>query len=374
MLRTVTAAPDTVTTVSAPDRLAGLDGLRAISIALVLGGHLAGTQFCYSLESYARLGDLANLGVRIFFVISGYLITSLLVAEHDRTGRISLGWFYVRRSLRILPAFLTFLCVVALLKASGVIALRAGDLVHAVTFTMNVHPDRAWWVGHLWSLSVEEQFYVIWPVALIALGIRQGLLGAACIFALAPMVRIAIALWVPTQLPTMGESFPTIADAIATGCLAAGLQRSLVTQAWFQRIITARAMLIITGVAILVLNSKAGGRLRIAAFETAINVLIALAVLRVTLNLDGTLSRLLNSRPVVFVGTLSYSLYLWQQLFLNRESQASVSAFPVNLILAGAAAAASYYVIERPSLHLRRRLERHWSRARTVAVPHAMVP
>jgi peptidoglycan/LPS O-acetylase OafA/YrhL len=354
-------------------RIAGIDGLRAISIALVLGGNLAGTRYGYSVESFARFGDLANLGVRVFFVISGYLITILLLAEHAETGRISLPWFYVRRSLRILPAFFAFMSAVVVSRATGVIGLRPGDLVHALTFTMNVHPDRSWWVGHLWSLSVEEQFYLIWPVSLVVFGLRRGLMGAAAVIALAPVTRVSIALWWPGQLPSMGESFPTIADAIATGCLAAGIQRSLSASPWFQRILTGRATLFVAAVAIVALNHKAGGRLRIAAFETAINVLIALVVLRATLNMDGMFSRLLSSRGVVFVGTLSYSLYLWQQLFLNGHSESWACAFPLNLVLTVSTAIASYVLVERPTLNLRRRLEQHWAAGRSIAVHSRML-
>src|SRR5260221_2596508 len=216
-----------------PRRIAGLDGLRAISIALVLTGHLAGTKFCYPRAVYEQFGDLANLGVRVFFVISGYLITALLLDEHHKTGSISLRQFYLRRTLRIFPAFFAFMAAIVLLNARGLIDLFPGDLLHAASFTMNYHYVRAWWVGHLWSLSVEEQFYALWPAVLLLLGIRRGLKGAAIALAAAPIVRVAIVLWRPSQVPGIGEWFPTAADTIATGCLMAGLQGSSFARAGF---------------------------------------------------------------------------------------------------------------------------------------------
>ncbi len=203
-------------------RIPGLDGLRAISIILVLGGHLAGTRNCYSAALYGKFGDLANLGVRVFFVISGYLITTLLLKEYAKTQTVSLKNFYIRRTLRIFPAFYTFLLAMTFVQAWGLISLKSGDLLHAFTYTTNYHYDSSWWIGHTWSLSVEEQFYLLWPALLLLLGIRRGLFAAGALVFMAPVVRIAVWYLWPAQRAGIGWSFPTIADTIATGCLLAG--------------------------------------------------------------------------------------------------------------------------------------------------------
>jgi peptidoglycan/LPS O-acetylase OafA/YrhL len=122
------------------NRIPGLDGLRAVSILFVLSGHLVGNPF----------GDLANLGVRVFFVISGYLITLLLIREEGKTGTVSLRQFYARRALRIFPASYSLVLVVTAAYILGVIDLHRGDLLHAYTYTMNYSVDRSWWLGHLW--------------------------------------------------------------------------------------------------------------------------------------------------------------------------------------------------------------------------------
>ncbi|MEO7329892.1 MAG: acyltransferase, partial [Minicystis sp.] len=151
-------------------RIPSLDGLRAISILVVLFGHMAGTRnFAFSFLDRLPTSELANFGVRVFFVISGFLITRLLFEEHARSGTVSLRGFYLRRTLRIFPAFYVFVAVVLVLDRLGKITLLPYDALTALTYTMNFHPtaSRSWQVGHLWSLSVEEQFYLLWPAIVL---------------------------------------------------------------------------------------------------------------------------------------------------------------------------------------------------------------
>jgi peptidoglycan/LPS O-acetylase OafA/YrhL len=335
-------------------RIPGLDGLRAISIVLVLSGHLAGTRNCYSLAFYTKFGDLANLGVRVFFVISGYLITTLLLKEYEKTQTISLRNFYMRRTLRIFPAFYAFLLAMTVVHAWGSISFKPGDLLHAFTYTINYHYDRSWWIGHTWSLSVEEQFYLLWPALLLLLGIRRGLYAAGAVVLLAPVVRIAVFYLWPAQRVGIGESFPTIADTIATGCLLAGTRKWLDLQPWFRKLLDIRWFAVVP-LLIIAINAKPGGRLRISVLETIINLLIAACVARYTTKTDGPAAKFLNSRLAVAIGILSYSLYLWQQPFLNRQSAGWIAAFPVNIVLAVLAALLSYLVVEKPLLDLRSR-------------------
>jgi peptidoglycan/LPS O-acetylase OafA/YrhL len=167
-------------------RVPCLDGLRAISISLVLLDHLPGCSgFPISLEQEHawKLSGVGTLGVGVFFVISGYLITTLLLRELTNRGGIDLGKFYFRRTLRIFPAYFALVGLVGGLAAAGVIQLLPGDLLHAVTYTMNYHSPRAWWLGHAWSLAVEEQFYLLWPAVLLLFGRERGLYGALAVVA-----------------------------------------------------------------------------------------------------------------------------------------------------------------------------------------------
>jgi peptidoglycan/LPS O-acetylase OafA/YrhL len=296
--------------------------------------------------------------VRIFFVISGYLITTLLLKGYEKTGSISLREFYKRRTLRIFPAFYSFLLVLIIGNYAGLISFRPGDLVHAATYTVNFHYDRSWWIGHIWSLSVEEQFYLLWPAVLVLLGIRRGLTVALWAVIAAPLVRLAVFYMLPSQRIGIGESFPTIADTIATGCLLAGYGPWLQRQELYQRILRSSWFGVIPLLAIR-LAVRHEGRIQMAVGETLLNVAIALVIARCTSTKDGWVGRVLNCRPFVYIGVWSYSLYLFQQLFLNRHSESLIATFPLNLVLTFCAALACHYCVEKPFLSLRDHKRKH---------------
>jgi len=161
-----------------------------VSIALVVLGHLCGTSGFALPGSFANTLALGELGVGVFFVISGFLITKLLLEEAEGTGRISLLRFYLRRTFRIFPPYYAFILVLIVLDAARWITLSSGDLVHTLTYTANYHAGRSWNVGHAWSLSVEEQFYLLWPAVLLVLGRWGGLRVALAFIAAAPLVRL----------------------------------------------------------------------------------------------------------------------------------------------------------------------------------------
>ena len=150
-------------------RIPSLDGLRAISIGMVLTAHLAAS--VTALEHRPLLlytiGN-GNRGVSVFFVISGFLITSLLLKERELTGKISLRDFYLRRAFRILPPFWVFLACIAVIWKLRIIETSWTNLGVALIFLRDYIPGD-WWTGHSWSLSVEEQFYLLWPAILVFL-------------------------------------------------------------------------------------------------------------------------------------------------------------------------------------------------------------
>jgi peptidoglycan/LPS O-acetylase OafA/YrhL len=363
-----------VTKTAAPTRIPSLDGLRAISIGLVLVDHLRGSRDFPMIDAWLPFGggSLGNLGVRAFFVISGFLITSLLLEERRKTGRISLSMFYLRRTLRIFPAFYTFLLAMSVLAAAQIISLRPGDMLHAVTYTINYHYDRSWWLGHIWSLSVEEQFYLIWPFLIVLAGTRKAMMGAAAVVLAAPVLRLGMLMLYPGKHAWMGEAFPLVADALATGCLLAGFREELFATRCYRGILESRVFGSIPLLAF-VANSYPGGRTHSAILDTAINLAIAITVDRYV-RMPGTVTgRFLNWQPVAFVGVLSYSLYLWQQPILHHRD--TLLPFPINLVCVIALAWLSYRFVETPWLALRRRLEGHLQRraagaASNVAGPH----
>jgi peptidoglycan/LPS O-acetylase OafA/YrhL len=336
--------------------------LRAISIGLVLLAHLVGTRsFPLTLTSGSLL-SLGELGVHVFFVISGFLITRLLLEELAGTGRISLTEFYFRRTMRIFPAYYTFLLAVFALAAFGAVKLAPRDMLHTLTYTSNYYLARSWYVGHTWSLSVEEQFYLIWPALLVLAGRRRALMLAACTVLMAPAIRVASWELMRSSGDGIGDRFETVADAIAIGCVLAGSRDWLHGQALYRRMLASPWFAVVPcfAVAEVLLYDHPIAHFLIGMSVTNL-ALMATIDWCVTFG-TGRVGRILNWRPMVFAGTLSYSLYLWQQLFLNRSADGPMSSFPLNIALAGALALASYYLIERPALSLRRRLDGRWRR------------
>lgn len=139
-------------------RIPSLDGVRAIAISLVVMGHWVESNYESDIA-----GAFASLGRRIFFVLSGYLITTLLMRERSRTSTIGLRKFYVRRAYRILPAAFLFMIPVFVIFWHD---LRWYHMAAALLYVVNFDFTHPWYLGHLWSLSVQEQFYFLWPAVL----------------------------------------------------------------------------------------------------------------------------------------------------------------------------------------------------------------
>lgn len=341
----------------ADDRIPSLDGLRAVSIGLVLFGHARGTAGFPPARWYDALGDLANLGVNIFFIISGFLISSLLMGERARTGTVSLKGFYLRRALRILPAAYVFVLAVVVAARLGWLRLGGSDVAAALAYVVNFDAWRSWNIGHLWSLSVEEQFYLIWPLLFVWLAPRRALFAALAAFIAAPLVRTGMRLAFPPG-PWRGlEIFPAVADGIAIGAVIALLRPWLLTQPAYLRLTRSRWLWLLLPLIVLVNRYRGYAWVDLLLWPW---MLLAMAILvEASARRVGTWGwSVLNWRPMVLLGTLSYSVYLWQQPFLNRQVNAAATRFPLNIVLVFLAAALSYLLVERPFLRLRRRVTR----------------
>lgn len=243
----------------------------------------------------------------------------------------------------------------------GWVALSGKDFAFALTYTVNYYPYPPWQIGHLWSLSIEEQFYLLWPLTLLLLRPRRALWVAIVAIFVGPLVRACIREWVghvdPTS-PIHGMSiFPAMFDYLATGCALALLRPWLLTQRWYLRL-TASRWLLLTIPLVVLINRGSAWTLVELVFSPVMNVCIALLIESSTRHADSLPGRFLNWKPMVFLGTLSYSVYLWQQPFINRNSDAFWNTFPQNLACALAAALLSYFIIERAFLGLRKRLKR----------------
>jgi peptidoglycan/LPS O-acetylase OafA/YrhL len=329
------------------NRIASLDGLRAVSVLLVLLGHESN---CAGAPAWLKLLEpYANFGVRVFFVISGFLITHLLLREREKTGTISLQAFYVRRFYRIFPAAYAFIAVIAVSRWSS---LSGADVTVALTYLSNYHEGRPWVLGHLWSLAVEEQFYLLWPFVLMRWHSRRAEVVLATIL-VAPVFRGVLFLIHRPEGAYLW--FPSVADALAMGCALAIVRPSLERYA---RVLSSRWMLVVPVLTIALvplIQTTLLGRYTNAAYWV---FLIPVIHLGTALTIEHCVRReyaLLNLAPIAWLGTLSYSLYLWQQPFLTPRGGELWQRFPLNLFLALLAGAASYYAIERPVLRYRER-------------------
>jgi peptidoglycan/LPS O-acetylase OafA/YrhL len=352
-------------------RIPSLDGLRALSILLVMLGHAQSTMDApASLQGFLVIVADASLGVSIFFVISGYLITGLLLNENKKYGVISLKDFYIRRFFRIIPAFWFFLAVICCLAWAGYITVTRRDAWTAFLFVRNYQLSTSWWIGHSWSLSVEEQFYLLWPLSLVFLGKRRATYLAVGIILISPALRILTYFLLPGWKGNIGIMLHTRADCLMFGCSAALLADSTRFQSLLARAFAYKAHWIAACFLFLVdplLALKLRGGYTLSLGFTFQGVGILLLLIWLVRNENSLIGKLFNAGPVVHVGVLSYSLYLWQQLFLTPLNTTFAGRFPLNLLCAFVVAELSYFVVERQFLALRERFR--WGTQLRARVP-----
>ena len=303
-----------------------------------------------------------DLGVRFFFAISGFIITWLLLREAAREGSPSLRGFWARRAVRILPAYVTFILALALIQWTTPWHLAPGGWWGALTFTANYNSMEQWLPAHLWSLSVEEQFYLLWPVAFVALKPWSHPRKALVLLS-AVSVSCVVFQWMGTVQPTWsllnGHSFLRRSDSIAFGCIGGVILWHLparLAALWNRH----RTWLV--WVTLLVIAfPKLLEALRLCPpshfpGSTAIQAMGLVSVLLWSqLEPRNVAFRLLQFKPVVLIGTWSYSIYLWQQVFSSRAAVFGFSStpwwlnFPGWLLPSLVLGMTSFYLIEQPS-------------------------
>lgn len=334
-------------------RIHSLDGLRAVAILLVLFGHAVGTVGFPSV--FDPLHSLGNYGVRFFFVISGFLITHLLLNELAQQKTINIRGFFYRRVLRIFPAYYAYLLIGVMLAHYHLVDILPGDFLHAATYTMNYHTERGWHLNHTWSLAVEEQFYLLWPFALLLLGKDNAYKTLIGLVLLIPLIRVLMWYGLDASPSAITRQFQAVADALAMGCLLAYMMHR---PEQLKRILKlGRTGL--WGLSLVSLIASAGLYLIAPGWfytlgQSLANLGAALIVLLCLTRTEGLLYRLLNCKISCFIGALSYSLYLWQEPFLNSYSTHVLQSFPLNILLTFIAAMLSYYLIEIPFQKLRK--------------------
>ena len=345
-----------------------LDGVRGLAILLVVAAH-SGLP--------VRWGGLS--GVTLFFVLSGYLITSLLIREWDQWGSISLWRFWGRRALRLLPALVLLLLLVPpLLWATGdarltgypVAALASlfyvGNWVRIAGTDLGV-------LNHLWSLSVEEQFYVVWPAVFIGLMTWLRTRALAVVLAVAAFATF-YSVWTRGTEARLDISTETNAFALLLGVALAFALAAVRDRGW--ELPTTSPL--VPFLVLVAVSAFPGHGLAVdhPLFRPLGAVCAVIGVWLVYAAVSGH-SRLVGSRVMVFFGTISYALYLWHQTFINSLLLGEHST-PRNLLLIATAVLVSWLswvLVEQPvgRLRTRLRLDRPSARQQAYAVSRGPV-
>lgn len=358
------------------NRVPSLDGLRAISIFLVVLSHLLLHVQPRNTLQQNLLWIIGNgeTGVCAFFVLSGFLITILLLKEKQASGSISLSRFYLRRVFRILPAFLVYIIVVAVLCRIGTISVPRWQFVRALTFTMDYVNHKSWWLGHLWSLSVQERFYLIWPIVAILCSRKALIWISAGIIVLDPFIRVADRLLLPWRKDEIFYMGHTRADMLMFGCLVALLYENprfirIVEELFRKKGPAVAAIFLFLISPLLVWNVR--GLYFLTIGYTLQGICISLLLLYAIRRANTPFGRFLNAPAVIWVGVLSYSVYIWQQLFIGADTfttQRSILGF---LFLAPTALA-SYYLVEKPMLKIKDHFERRRAPLKVPVAAHTI--
>jgi peptidoglycan/LPS O-acetylase OafA/YrhL len=348
-------------------RIDYLDGIRGLAILLVIIGH--GSKAINDTSFYKPLFYFIGneyLGVEIFFVLSGFLITKLLLNEYNKYGQIDIKKFYIKRILRIFPVLYLYIGVIYLLKVLGVIIIKSGIFAIAIFYLFNYRPlfqidysSGEWYLMHLWSLSMEEQFYLLWPFLILVFSFNRMTKVVIILLLLFPFFRLANYIFLPECRGLMNYMFHTAGDCILYGCLGALLLNYHMeyVKRFFKIIDTFKLPIIFVGYLFFLvpmlhhywLPTKSG-------FITHILDPFCIICLIVWLiESDKKCWLLFNNKYIMMLGVYSYSIYIWQQLFLTPANinTTILGVFPINYLATFILAALSYNFVEKQFLKLK---------------------
>jgi peptidoglycan/LPS O-acetylase OafA/YrhL len=342
-----------------------VNGLRAISMVLLVLAHSSLAPG--SLPPF--LVKVGEVGLEMVFVISGFLMTLLLKREWNRTQTISIRSFYMRRSLRIIPAHAFFLLVMFMFQFLGFLSAPPRAWVVSMTYTSSIIPGYSWDLGHTWSLSIEGIFYLFWPFLFLAVRKQRAFLAFIGCFVMSTLVPFSFFClsWCGVDFGCFDLGNLTWLNCIFVGCCLALLATSPVYQPTLLKFARPFRWLLLGSLSLLALlravsiqlaHYKIIGLCNVFLSPTIESVLLAILVWICVTNRDSAVFRILNSRPFHFVGVMSYSIYLWQQPFTNPDRSGWIFRFPFNLLAIGLFAVVSYVLIESPFLKAKYRSSR----------------
>lgn len=343
----------------------GFDGLRAISIVMVLFTHSGIDEKIQQIDFFKNNYNLISgtTGVNIFFVLSGFLITQLLLQENKSFGNINFKLFFARRFLRLTPPFLVLILVVFCLMVCNQIPANYIAVALSFFYLYNFveHVNYVGELGHTWSLAVEEQFYLLWPFILamsfkfknLFLGLFVFLLlciGVKYIYVHASELSLSDSYIV--QQYYIDRWFIPAAFPIVVGALASILLFNF--QQRIEKIFQSNywVLFVVVGLYFIQLLLPS---ISLEVVAILLPISVSLLLLWIYFNQENVLVSVLNVYPVAFIGKISYGIYIFQGLFLRTGPGGSlwIQQYPLNLFLVFAAALASYFLLEKPVLKLK---------------------
>jgi peptidoglycan/LPS O-acetylase OafA/YrhL len=336
-----------------------LDGVRGIAILAVLAVHTN------HLLGWSLLQG-GSIGVDIFFVLSGFLITSILLDEWNKTGSIKLGRFYLRRFLRLVPALLLLVATVHLAanflyspqEAANTRRAAPLALFYVTDFAIVSFPNiQLGALRHTWSLAMEEQFYLVWPPILILLlkigSSKKQLILLTVLLALASAVHRAALYQYGSSVVRTYYGVDARADSLLIGC-AMGMAVTWGLLGSMHRV-TAPALFLL---GVVIIASDYDTPFMHQAGFTIVAAATALIILNLVSTETRFLRRILESATLVWIGRISYGVYLWHYAVFKWVKYLS-APWPVKLILAllttFLVASLSFYLLESPLLRIKKR-------------------
>ena len=340
-----------------------LDGWRAVAIVAVFVSHgrwtLFGSGGLWENPKLELIASWGRLGVDLFFAISGFLITTRLLSDMDRHGKFSLPQFYVRRVFRIFPPYLIYLGLIAVAGYSGFLQVSPREICDSLLFVRNYTiPPEGVYTNHFWSLAVEEHFYLLWPLLLLFSGKKKAVW-------IVPAIAVAIHIWrsLDSKFQLFAEVFPdagllhrtdTRIDALLWGC-EASLMMPL-----FARLGDRRRKALATPAIFTMLTI--GIVCGVPMMPLFIGIVFPLLILSTVLLPATPAGRILEWGALRWIGRLSYSLYIWQTLFLQSPLDSPffgmpwLRFWPYNLLAIFVLAVISHYLVERPMIRIGHKL------------------
>jgi peptidoglycan/LPS O-acetylase OafA/YrhL len=312
-------------------------------------------------------------GVGLFFVLSGYLITFLLLRERESKGRVSLSRFWIRRAFRILPPMYAYVLFVVIYAKFVAISLSWRSVLASALFLQNMSPyPGSALLEHTWSLAVEEQFYIVWPVLMVCsykfCGRRGATFAALGMIVCAPLFRVVFGAMHSSYLHHHVFGFmPSRMDSLGVGCFLALAQGTGFFENMYAKVSSfwwVAALGFLIGTPLLVSKSPQFYH----AFGLSLDaVLMGLFILWSARNPESIVGRFLNNGLIAEIGVLSYSIYLWQTFFIHTGTGVRyLNEMPLGLLGIAIAALLSRQFVEKPFFVLRDKVLAMRRFARTV--------